>query len=137
EQRLNFGVKVFLIHRIDLRSNPQGNPNPLGYLNRMIRPLLGSNTPQEGQIPSGIRMHVIEISWQTVIDGCLPIGPGDRSPLGIRDRYQRHFSIFTKHRLEFRQIEPTMECGQRWSGIPPREREAHEIEMRVNNVEVA
>src|SRR5580765_3307371 len=82
-------------------------------------------------------MQAVQITWQTVIDSRVPIGPGDRFPLRIRNRHHRHLRILAKYRMQFGQIEPTMERGYRWGRIPSREREPHEIEMGVNDVEVA
>ena len=82
-------------------------------------------------------MYAVEILRQTMVNGRLPISPGDRPPLGIRNRHDRQLPILTKHRLQFGEIEPTMERGHRGGRIPPRKREAHEIEMGVNDVEVA
>src|SRR5580765_9017230 len=82
-------------------------------------------------------MQAVKITWQTVIDSRVPICPGDRFPLSIRNRHHRHLRILAKYRMQLRQIEPAMERGHRWGRIPPREREAHEIEMGMNDVKVA
>src|SRR6185295_2758006 len=137
EERLDCGVKILLIHRIDLSSDPQRNPYPLGDFNRMIRSLLGGDSSQECQIVSGIRTKAVQITWQYVLDGSLPIGPGDGFPLRIRNRHHRHFLILSKHRLQFRKIETAVERGHRWGWITSRERETHEIEMGVNDVEIS
>src|SRR4026207_1886515 len=72
-----------------------------------------------------------------MIDGRLPISPRDRSPLGIRNRHDRQLLILTKHRLQFWEVKPTMERGHRGGRIPPGKRKTQEIQMRVNDVEVA
>src|SRR5262249_32780391 len=82
-------------------------------------------------------MEAGEVPGKAVIDGRMPVRPGQRLALCVRDRDQRHLSIFPKHWLELGQIQSSVKGCYNRQGISPRQRKSEKIQVRVNDVEIA
>ncbi len=77
---------------------------------------------------------VVEID--PVVDRRHPIGVRDRLALRVADRHQRHVGELLMEWDKLRQIETAMQRGDDRRAMGPCQREAEEIEMAVNDVEL-
>ena len=87
----------------------------------MIRPLFRANPSKIGQILSRSGMKFIQIR-QSMVDGRLPVGIGQRQTLGVRDRNKLHIGVFAEDRDELGQVQSPVQRRQYRRGATPAHR---------------
>src|SRR5437867_5434201 len=79
QQRLDYGLKIILVHPIDLCSELKWDANLLRNFDCPIDSFLGRNPPQKSKISSRFVAKLIHVCWQTVVHRGLPVRHGNGS----------------------------------------------------------
>jgi hypothetical protein len=69
-----------------------------------------------------------------MMHGADPVRPDHWLALGVGDRDEIHLRKFSKESLEFRDVEPAVECGHGWKTLPTCDREVQIVDVKVNDV---
>ena len=77
-----------------------------------------------------------EIRRKTVVHRAHQIRPGDGPPLRLRDGDEVHVSKFPKQRRQFRNVQPSMERGDRGNAVAAGHGKAQVIDMEVDKIEI-
>ena len=80
--------------------------------------------------------EAVEVERQPVVHRALPVQPGERLPLGIRDRHHGRLGELLIDRDEVWKIKPAVQRGHMRGGLSPRQREVPVIDVEVDEVEV-
>src|SRR5437868_13083541 len=80
-------------------------------------------------------MERVEVRGQTVVDRTLPVDPGQRRPLRVGDRDNRHVAEFAIQRHEVRNVETAVKSSQRTNALSPGQRKVYVLDMKVDDVE--
>src|SRR5262249_24502764 len=90
QQRRDHRFEIICVYPINFRSNFKRHLDPRGNLDRTVHSFLGRNASQKSQITPRLRTESVKIGRQAVVNGCLPVSPGQRLALSIRDRDHGH-----------------------------------------------
>jgi hypothetical protein len=72
-----------------------------------------------------------------MMDGADPVRPDHGLALGVGDRDEIHLGKFSKESLEFRYVEPAVECGDRRVVLAACDGEVQIVDVEVDDVEFA
>ena len=136
QQRLDYGLKIILVHPIDLCSELKWDANLLRNFDCPIDSFLGRNPPQKSKISSRFVAKLIHVCWQTVVHRGLPVRPRQRLSLAIRNRDHRHLSKFLVKRNQIRKIEPAVQCGYMRYLLTTAQGKVQVISMKMDDVEL-
>ena len=105
EQRLDGLFEVVAFLRVDLGRNLESPACLAGDGDGPVEPLLWRDAAEERQIILRPPPKGVQIPRKPMIDGRLPIGPGDRLSLIIGNGDKRHFGVLVKQGLQIRNVQ--------------------------------
>src|SRR5262249_41851096 len=137
DERLDLLVEIDLVHLVDLCRNLQRNSEHPGELDGAIGAFLRRDAADERQVATTrLECGLIEMLGDPMMDGGHKVGVGNRPPLRIRDRHQRHIAETNVKRLEIGQVLPAVQGGHCPLRLRAKERKMKLIDMKVKKVEV-
>src|SRR5689334_1114461 len=137
DERRDLLPEIDLVRLVDFGRDLQRDSERPGELDGAVGTLFRRDAADERQIATTrLEYRLIEMLGDAVVDGGHKVGVGDRPPLGVRDRYQRHIAKADVEWLQIGQILPAMDRGYGALGVRAKERKMKLIDMEVKKVEL-
>ena len=108
QERFDRRPVVLTLLRVDLGRDLERHARAAGDLDGPVDALLRREAAEEGQVLALPFSKSVQVGRQTVVDGRLPIGPADSTPLVVGDGHQRNVHVLGEQRREIVGVQPTM-----------------------------
>ena len=134
QQRCDLFAEIGFIDLVDFGCDLQGNAKRPCYPNGTVGPFFGRDSAEKRDVAAArIVNGLMQIRGNTVMYGRHEVGVGDRPPLIIRDRHQRHLAKADIERLEVGKVLPTVKSCHCPVGQLAKQREMELVDMEMLN----